>query len=257
MIEKLSINSKILNSKRNLRIFIPDQVDGPFQVLYMHDGQNLYFDHDASYNHAWHIHETVAAMIHSKMLKPTIIVGIDHTDDRLLEYSPVDVSRISKELKITFDKPYFGDLYVDFIVHELKPFIDERYQTLKDQSNTLITGSSMGGVISMYAALKYQHIFGGIGMLSTASWYNQPAFLNLIDTLKTNHTQKFFIGVGTSESYDKPSLSKLYVKTNKQLFNRIKKMSPKTVLRIYQDAIHNESFWRVIAAEMLLNIQTK
>src|SRR5690606_20180291 len=227
---------------------------GPYQVLYMHDGQNLYLDEDASYKESWHIHETVSAMMKAKMLKPTIIVGIDHSDDRLLEYSPVDTKRIEKALKVKFNKPHFGDLYVDFIVKELKPYIDLNYNTYKDQSNTLIAGSSMGGVISLYAALKYQDTFGGIGMLSTASWYNQGAFLNLILEHKTSLNQKFFIGVGTNESYDDPLLSKAYVKTNKQLFRSIKKTSPSTVLRIYQDAIHNETFWRVISAEMLLNI---
>src|SRR5690606_23701316 len=140
---------------------------------------------------------------------------------------------------------------------ELKPYIDQTYPTLINQSNTLLAGSSMGGVISLYAALKYQGIFGGIGMLSTASWYNQKAFLDLIDKYKTGSTQKFFIAVGTKESYDSPTLSKTYVITNKQLYKAIKKTSLNTLLKIYPDAIHNETFWRVISPEMLLSIQTK
>ncbi|MBN3490722.1 alpha/beta hydrolase [Acholeplasma equirhinis] len=252
MIKHISIYSNILKMNRDLRIFIPDQIEGPYQVLYMHDGQNLFNDKDAAYGTSWRIGETLESMIHAAIMKPMMIVGIDNNSDRLIEYSPVDVKTIEDTLKIKFEKPYYGESYVDFIANELKPFIDQSFNTLKNKENTFIAGSSMGGVISLFAGLKYKNIFGRIGMLSNASWYNQQAYLNLINSIKPSADQRYFITVGSNESSKgDPKDGLIYIKTNEELADALRKYSNHIYFRVYEGAIHNESFWRIVSPEML------
>ena len=111
----------------------------------MHDGQNL-FDKNTSGYGEWKVDEALDKLYREKGLK-LIVVGIDHGgSERLNEYSPF------KNEKYGGGK---GDAYLDFVVNTLKPYIDSNYRTLSDKKNTGIMGSSMGGLISHYAALKF------------------------------------------------------------------------------------------------------
>ena len=127
----------------------------------MHDGQNL-FDSSMSYSGEWSVDETLNKLYSEKNLK-LIVVGIDNGESkRLDEYSPWK------------NKKYGGgegEAYTKFIVETLKPYIDDNYKTLKDKNNTAIIGSSMGGLVSHYAGLKYPKVFGKIGVFSPAFWF--------------------------------------------------------------------------------------
>ncbi len=91
-----------------------------------------------------------------------------------------------------------GDQYVDFIVKTLKPFIDKKYRTLSSKENTIIAGSSMGGLISYYAMLKAPGIFGNAGVFSPAFW-TAPAIKTLTDSLASKLNGKFFFYMGEKE----------------------------------------------------------
>ncbi|MEP7107535.1 MAG: alpha/beta hydrolase-fold protein [Ferruginibacter sp.] len=130
-----------------------------YPVMYMQDGQNLFDDFTAGYGE-WGVDECLDSMIGNG--KPAcIIVGIDNGPQRMNEYNPY-------EFKVSGKGE--GDQYVDFIVENLKPFIDKHYRTLRTNQNTIIAGSSMGGLISYYAMLKYPGIFGKGGIFSPAFW---------------------------------------------------------------------------------------
>lgn len=158
------------NRERTIRVFLPRNyftTDRAFPVLYMQDGQNL-FDPETSYGgRDWQIAKTMDKM---PLAKQVIIVGIDNGEsNRINEYAPFESKNGGGE----------GDAYLQFIVETLKPFIDNEYRTQPQREATGIAGSSMGGLISFYAGLRYSDIFGKIGPMSPALWFN-PAVLDML-----------------------------------------------------------------------------
>ncbi len=168
---------------RNIDVWLPENYNSNnhYAVLYMQDGQML-FDSSITWNHQeWMVDETISILIKQQKIKNCIVVGIWH-DDKLRhpEYFPQKPFEMltDKQRNIVmnatrpngfnvFNDTVRSDNYLKFIVEELKPFIDEKYSTLKDKANTFIAGSSMGGLISMYAVCEYPEVFGGAGCLST------------------------------------------------------------------------------------------
>ncbi|MGM5469484.1 alpha/beta hydrolase [Flavobacteriaceae bacterium LMO-SS05] len=149
-----------------------------YAVLYMHDGQNL-FDSTTTWNkQEWKIDEWASKLMNSKRVKDFIVVGIHNIPDtrwlelfpqKALEYIAPDVrTPLIEEAKASNKNMDFkGDDYLKFLVKELKPFIDATYSTLSDQMNTFVAGSSMGGLMSIYAVSEYPEVFGGAACLST------------------------------------------------------------------------------------------
>jgi metallo-beta-lactamase class B len=137
-----------------------------YPVLYMHDGQNV-FDAATSFAGEWGVDETLDSL-HAKGDPGAIVVAVDNGGThRLDEYDPW----VSTNKQLGGGE---GDAYVDFLVHTLKPYIDAHYRTRPDRRNTAIIGSSMGGLISLYAALKYPTVFGRAGVFSCACWVARP-----------------------------------------------------------------------------------
>ncbi|MBU0763852.1 MAG: T9SS type A sorting domain-containing protein [Bacteroidetes bacterium] len=137
-----------------------------YPVLYMHDGQNLFDEVYAPYGE-WNVDASMEAL-QSAGRQPAIVVGIDHGgQERMNEYSP------------WFNPGYGGgdgEAYADFIVSTLKPFIDNNFRTIPDRENTGIMGSSMGGLISFYVALKYQDVFSMAGIFSPSFWFSDAVY---------------------------------------------------------------------------------
>ncbi len=191
-----------------------------YSVLYMHDGQML-FDHTTTWNgQEWGVDETMSALISSGKTKETIVVGIHNTEHRHAEYYPQKAlelltpeyqdSIITKgarsEGTSLFSKKVCSDDYLKFLVEELKPHIDAVYSTSKQTKDTFIAGSSMGGLISMYALCEYPDVFAGAACLST-HWIgtfdtiNNPiplTFVNYLDRKLPNpSTHKIYFDYGT------------------------------------------------------------
>jgi len=164
-------------SPRNVEVWLPPgySIKKKYAVLYMHDGQML-FDSTNTWNkQEWGVDETINSLMKNKQLKDCIVVGIWSVDYRWLEYLPAKPFKalpaslqdsIIADLKFSNVKP-LSDQYLRFIVTELKPFIDKTYPTLTGKENTYIAGSSMGGLISLYAVCEYPNVFGGAACLST------------------------------------------------------------------------------------------
>jgi enterochelin esterase-like enzyme len=147
-------------------------------VLYMHDGQNLFDKATAGYGMEWEIDEHLSQLIADKKVRPTIVVGIWNTPKRLQEYVPSKAfnglpDEYRQKVRALYGGDPLSDGYLKFIVRELRPMIDKRFNVKTDRADTMIMGSSMGSLISLYAIDEYPQIFGGAGMMST-HW---PLFL--------------------------------------------------------------------------------
>jgi predicted alpha/beta superfamily hydrolase len=168
---------------RNVDVWLPDGYSPKkrYAVLYMHDGNSL-FDSSIMWNHQeWGVDESVSKLLSEQKIKDVIVVGAWNSGaSRHAEYFPQKpfetLSEIQKEFvtkqlqekgrTIGPFKP-ISDNYLKFLVQELKPFVDSVFSTKKDPKNTFIAGSSMGGLISMYAICEYPNIFGGAICIST------------------------------------------------------------------------------------------
>ena len=165
-----------LNRIRRVWVYLPptyNSLSKKYPVLYMHDGQNV-FDDATSFSGEWGVDEAIDTL--GLKYRECIVIGIDNGGDkRLNEYCPYDFSLNGIAANSTTNVGE-GRKYVDFLVKTLKPFIDKKYRTLKDSKNTFTAGSSMGGLISMYAVLEYPKIFGGAGVFSPAFWVAPKIF---------------------------------------------------------------------------------
>ncbi len=167
---------------RNVDIWLPDDYSEKekYAVLYMHDGQML-FDAETTWNkQEWKVDEIVGKLIKEKKIKKTIVVAIwNHSDIRWTDYypkKPYDLvpkkfrDSIQIEIKKELGEKFAGfqsDKYLRFIVEEVKPYIDDNFSVHTNFENTIVSGSSMGGLISMYAICEYPNVFGGVACIST------------------------------------------------------------------------------------------
>jgi metallo-beta-lactamase class B len=160
-----------------------------YPVLYMHDGQNL-FDRSTSFSGEWEVDESLNRLF-SQGDPGIIVVGIDNGgNSRIEEYTP-------------WPNPQYGGgegkKHIDFIVETLKPYIDEHYRTLPDQETTGIMGSSLGGLISLYAGIEHQDIFGRVGVFSPSLWFSPQAYTQISDKGK-DYDIRFYLMAGKPES---------------------------------------------------------
>jgi predicted alpha/beta superfamily hydrolase len=157
-----------------------------YPVIYMHDGQNL-FDPALSFIGVdWGMDEAMMRLIREGRQPGAIIVGIWNSPLRLREYMPrkpltlIHAQRIlSRFIEQTGGEP-LSDGYLKFLVEELKPFIDAHYPTMPDPAHTWVMGSSMGGLISLYALIEYPDVFAGAGCLSTHWPIGEEALVDVL-----------------------------------------------------------------------------
>jgi pimeloyl-ACP methyl ester carboxylesterase len=143
-----------------------------YAVLYMHDGQNLFDKKSAGYGMEWEVDEHLDALIRANKVRPTIVVGIWNTPKRLQEYVPSKAfdglpAEYRDKVRALYGGDPLSDGYLKFIVRELRPMIAKRFNVKTDRANTVIMGSSMGALVSLYAIDEYPQVFGGAGMMST------------------------------------------------------------------------------------------
>lgn len=173
IIRRFQFNSDFIGN-RKVDIWLPDgySSEKEYSVLYMHDGQMLY-DSSSSWNKkSWHVDSTTQKLINEKQIDDVIVIGIWNSSNRHAEYFPQKALPYIEEREKTNLLKYMpsgllADNYLKFIVSELKPFVDQTFSTKKEKIHTFIAGSSMGGLISLYALCEYPDIFGGAACLST------------------------------------------------------------------------------------------
>jgi len=189
--------SQLMDEKRDFVVYLPPQYeaepDRRYPVLYLQDGQNL-FDPDTSFIHGkyWRVGETADELIVSGAIEPLVIVGIYNTGRyRINEYTHVE------------DKCLGGgraDAYGQMLVEELKPLVDHHYRTLPGIENCGLGGSSLGGLVSMYLALRYRWVFGKLAAMSPSVWWRNRAILKTVAQIKQKPELRIWLDIGTQES---------------------------------------------------------
>jgi metallo-beta-lactamase class B len=170
--------SKFLPTARDVLVYLPpgyeDEDARRYPVLYLHDGQNV-FDAATSFAGEWGVDESLDSL-RALGDSGAIVVAVDNGGThRLDEYDPWR----SADPKLGGGE---GDAYVEFLVRTLKPWVDAHYRTRRDAAHTGVLGSSMGGLISLYAALKYPSVFGRAGVFSCACWVADPSVFSYART---------------------------------------------------------------------------
>jgi predicted alpha/beta superfamily hydrolase len=231
-----------LNRNRRIWLYLPKNyttTNTRYPVLYMHDGQNL-FNYATAFSGEWGVDELLDSLT-SIGRTPCIVVGIDNGGiSRMSEYNPYEFTYKNESVSQNFAAE--GDAYIEFITKTLKPFIDKKFRTLSNKDNTIIGGSSMGGLISYYAALKYPNIFGKAGIFSPAFW-TAPQIKAYTDSVATKSSGKFFFYAGAKESDNMVS----------DMFTVAEKLALHSSTMIYtvvdEEGQHNEAYWRKWFAE--------
>lgn len=191
----------LLEKFRHIWVYLPpgyDKSKTRYPVLYMQDGQNVFDEYTAPFGE-WGVDECLDSLIEKG--KPGCIVVAIETGgmDRMSEYNPFEFTWKRDTTAITF--PPKADDYLTDIATILKPFIDKKYRTLASKENTIIAGSSMGGLLAFYAAVKYPDVFGKAGVFSPAFW-TASGIDALTDSLVANLKGKYFFYMGGKEGED-------------------------------------------------------
>lgn len=218
-----------------------------YAVLYMHDGQML-FDGTTTWNkQEWGIDETMTRLLKEGRIRDTIVVGIWNTTHRREEYMPQKPFEAAtpeqKKAAAAFGiGEVVSDRYLKFIVAELKPFIDRTYPTKTGRKYTFLMGSSMGGLISVYAISEYPAVFGGAACLST----HFPAGDGVvIDYLKKNlpspkhHKIYFDYGTETLDAQYEPYQKR----ADEEMRQKGYESGKNWITRKFEGADHSETSW--------------
>lgn len=237
MIERLEINIDCLrDEKRFLTIYTPDEARANYPVLYMMDGQNVFFDEDATYGKSWGMYDY---LVNNNV--PLIVVAVDSSrgcnNERLCEYSPFNYD----DFKFGFIKGE-GKTFIKWLIEDLKPYVDANYPTLADRHNTYIAGSSMGGLISYYALLKHNDVFRGGACLSPSLWVDNEKLVNLAKRSRVDNDTIIYLDYGSVEAGN----SKFAKRAFKSFWNCIDVLKCKPLnlnVRVIQGGEHNEASW--------------
>ena len=221
------IEAPQLKTTKKIWVYLPlnyEKSKQKYPVIYMHDAQNL-FDAKTSYAGEWKVDETL-----DSLKIDVIVVGIEHGNDKRLD-----------ELTPFKNEKYGGghaDAYLDFIVSTLKPHIDLKYRTKPKAKHTTIFGSSLGGLVSFYAALKFPETFGNAGVFSPSFWFTNDIY-EYAKTAKRSKV-KFYFLCGDSESEDMVSDMERMTKLLSENHCNYKKLTQQVVVK---DGRHNEKMW--------------
>ena len=232
-----------LNTSRRIWIYLPPGYKDSkkhYPVMYLQDGQNLFDEMTSAFGQEWGVDECLDSLI-AKGKPACIVVGIDNGQaTRMSEYNPYEFTwKDSTQSQIILPK---GDAYLRFLISTLKPFIDKKYRTLSSKENTVIAGSSMGGLISYYAALKYPEVFGKAGVFSPAFW-TAPSIKMLTDSVSKKINGKFFFYMGGLEG-------SRYIMDMNEVAEKLG-IHSNAMIYLVTDAegSHNEKAWRKWFAE--------
>ncbi|MFH7002223.1 alpha/beta hydrolase [Flavobacterium bizetiae] len=227
-VSTFTIEAPQLKTTKKIWIYLPKDYSATakkYSVIYMHDAQNV-FDAKTSFSGEWNVDEKL-----DSLKAPVIVVGIEHGNEKRID-----------ELTPFKNEKYGGgnaDNYLDFIVKTLKPYIDKNYRTKPKAKNTIIMGSSLGGLVSYYAILKYPEVFGKAGVFSPAFWFSNDIYTLTEQTPKIK-TKIYFL-CGDKESDD---MVKDMTKMERLLDTKRCYCLHLTKSKIVKSGEHNEKLWR-------------
>ena len=238
MVKKWDITIPRLSGDRTRRayIYLPESYEKEpqrrYPVMYMFDGHNVFFDEDATFGKSWGMDKY---MTESK--KDLIIVGVECNTEgnrRLIEYSPISYE--NSELGKIRGK---GSVYMNWMVGELKPYIDKNYRTLPDRKNTIIAGSSMGGLMAMYAVTTYNHIFQRAACLSPSLWISPGRVLEMVARSHIRRDTTVYMDYGALEIFNHAANEEAIISTAHLLMTKRVNLA----MRIVPGGNHSEASW--------------
>ncbi len=223
--------------QRNAYLYLPESYNYDsnrrYPVLYMFDGHNVFYDSDATYGKSWGMKEYMDST-GTQMIIAAIECSHGEHNERLSEYSPFD-----------FTDPRLGHFKgrgretMDWLINTFKPEIDHTYRTLPDRENTYIAGSSMGGLMSLYAVLEYNHIYSGAAALSPSIWVSPPKLSRLIREARLRSGTVLYMDYGSEEAGFYPKLQPQFARAISSLMERRILVTS----RIVPGGTHCEACW--------------
>ena len=230
--------------ERMIRVYLPKsyrEKNKRFPVLYMHDGQNVFENDGAIKGVSLGMKDYL-----DKSGLEIIVVAIDQNpegEERVNEYCPWMNGVVSKQI-LGYASPSGGrgEEYLDFIVNELKPLIDEKYRTIED--HTSMAGISLGGLISTYAACRYPHIFKRIAALSPGFYRNQEEIENLLRSSDLSKIEKFYMDFGTKEVGVDEEMNQVFLDLTNRVYEILNEKIYNLHFQLVEDAEHAYIFFR-------------
>lgn len=204
-----------------------------YPVLYMFDGHNVFFDEDATYGKSWGM-EKFMNRSHIQMIICAVECSHDPNNGRLKEYAP-----------FTFRNPEVGTIEgrgkmtMDWYVNELKPAMDAHFRTLSDREHTFIAGSSMGGLMSLYALMEYNHVFSRAAALSPSLWTDPRKVRSMINKAALHPNTILYMDYGSEEMGNHRSMRRIYSETTSLLMQK----GVMVESRIVPGGEHTEASW--------------
>lgn len=258
-IDRYEIYSQQMKTTLLVDVWLPDdyeiQTGNSYPVIYMHDGQNAFDSNGSFAGVAWDIDDTLTRLHNEGLTENAVVVGIHCTANRFGDYSPSKALAVvpgltAKMQNVFGGQKIKGDEYLEFIVNTLKPMIEEKYRVRTDLRSTSIMGSSMGGLISVYAISEYPEVFGNAACLST-HWIGSldnttPEFAEAIiayldENIPADGDHRIYFDHGTKD------LDAYYPEWNQRVVDmaKAKGMIEGYTLMNYiaTGASHNEYFW--------------
>ena len=238
MVKKWNITIAQLSGDKTRRayIYLPEsyerQKDKRYPVMYMFDGHNVFFDSDATYGKSWGMNKYMVA---SK--KELIIVAVECNHEgncRLQEYSP-----------ISFDNATLGRIkgkgriYMNWLIHEFKPFIDANYRTLPDRANTILAGSSMGGLMALYGCCSFNHVFQRAACLSPSLWVDSGKLIELVARSHVKKDTCIYMDYGSEEMFNHAANSEALMAMSHLLLSKRVNLT----VRVVPGGNHSEASW--------------
>lgn len=249
--------SKILKNERTLVVYVPPGYEKEkserYPVLYMHDGQNL-FDAGSSFlGVEWQVDETVERLIKEGKIPPIIVVGIYNNAERMNEYTPTrDAARKAGG---------HGVMYAQFVIEEVKPYIDKTYRTKPGREDTAVAGSSLGGLISLYMGVEHGDVFSKVGVISPALMWDEASLLAELK-FKPGPLKRLrvWLDMGTKEGGALPMFNSAlgYTRELREIMEKVEMR--KGVDFKYMEAegaVHNEGAWAERFDQVLLFLYGK
>jgi enterochelin esterase-like enzyme len=238
-------SSSILETERDVVVYLPPRygVDSwrRYPVLYIQDGQNL-FDPQTAFVHGkhWRLGETAGRLIRDGNVEPLVIVGVGNAGERRIdEYTPTRDERRKEGGG--------ADHYGRFLVEELIPFVDSRFRTEKRARARGLGGSSLGGLVSLYLALRHPGTFGKVAVLSPSVWWDRSRIVRMVRALPRRADLKIWLDIGTEEG-------RLEVKRARLLRDALQAKGWKAPRLRYlevEGAVHDEAAWGDRAGDVL------
>ena len=224
------------DKERRAYIYLPDSYENEpekrYPVMYMFDGHNVFFDEDATYGKSWGMNEYL-----QRTGKQLIVVAVECNHEgngRIVEYSPMNY-----ENALTGAVKGKGAIYMNWLTKELKPYIDANYRTLPDRMNTMIAGSSLGGLMALYGATAYNKVFQRAACLSPSLWIAPGKIVEQIAKTRIANDTCIYMDYGSLEMYNHAASPESLIAVGHILLSKRVNMT----FRIVPGGTHSESSW--------------